>query len=182
MTTSNVYNMADTWNNGATVFTAIKVNVTDTASDAASLLMDLQVGGSSKFSVGKGGAVNASGNVSSAGGLIAGTVGTFIAFSASSSIYCPSNGVLELTNAAANDFGRLQLGGTTSSFPSLKRSGASLQARLADDSGFGVMQAKLTTDTNATTGLTGGVLAATTNASIVIFDGAGQAYRVPCII
>lgn len=34
----------------------------------------------------------------------------------------------------------------------------------------------------AVTGLTAGVLAATTNASIVIFDSTGQAYRVPCII
>lgn len=34
----------------------------------------------------------------------------------------------------------------------------------------------------ATTGLTAGVLAATTNASIVITDSTGQAYRIPCII
>jgi hypothetical protein len=34
----------------------------------------------------------------------------------------------------------------------------------------------------ATTGLTAGVLAASTNASIVITDSAGQAYRIPCII
>lgn len=53
---SNIFAMADTWNNGATVFTAIKMNVTDTASDAASLLMDLQVAASSKFSVSKAGA------------------------------------------------------------------------------------------------------------------------------
>lgn len=35
---------------------------------------------------------------------------------------------------------------------------------------------------SATTGLTGGVLAAATNASIVISDQGGQAYRIPCII
>jgi len=52
---ANIYDMADTWNDGATTFTAIKMNVTDTASDASSLLMDLQVGGSSKFSVDKNG-------------------------------------------------------------------------------------------------------------------------------
>lgn len=34
----------------------------------------------------------------------------------------------------------------------------------------------------ATTGLTPGVLAATTNATIVITDSGGQAYRIPCII
>lgn len=54
---ANIYDMADTWNAGATTFTAIKMNVTDTASAAASLLMDLQVGGSSKFSVNKSGGI-----------------------------------------------------------------------------------------------------------------------------
>lgn len=34
----------------------------------------------------------------------------------------------------------------------------------------------------ATTGLSAGALAATTNASIVIYDSTGQAYRIPCII
>ena len=34
----------------------------------------------------------------------------------------------------------------------------------------------------AATGLTAGALAATTNASIVICDSSGQAYRIPCII
>jgi len=34
----------------------------------------------------------------------------------------------------------------------------------------------------AVTGLTAGVLAGTTNASIVLYDSGGQAYRVPCII
>lgn len=51
----DIYNMVDTWNAGATTFTAIKMNVTDTASAAASLLMDLQVGGTSRFSAQKNG-------------------------------------------------------------------------------------------------------------------------------
>jgi len=52
---ADIFNMADTWNAGGTTFTAIKMNVTDTASAAASCLMDLQVGGSSRLSVGKAG-------------------------------------------------------------------------------------------------------------------------------
>ena len=40
-----------TWNNGAVTFTAWLLNVTNTASAAASKLLDLQVGGSSKFTV-----------------------------------------------------------------------------------------------------------------------------------
>lgn len=50
---SDIFNMADTWNNGATTFTSILMNVTDTASAATSKLMDLQVGSSSRFAVGK---------------------------------------------------------------------------------------------------------------------------------
>lgn len=50
---SDIFNMADTWNNGATTFTSILMNVTDTASATASKLMDLQIGGSSRFAVGK---------------------------------------------------------------------------------------------------------------------------------
>lgn len=52
---ANIYNMADTWNDGATTFTSIKMNVTDTASASASLLMDLQVGGSSRLNISKNG-------------------------------------------------------------------------------------------------------------------------------
>lgn len=59
---ANVYDMSDTWNDGATTFTSIKMNVTDTASSASSLLLDLQVGGSSKFSVRKTGEIVFSGN------------------------------------------------------------------------------------------------------------------------
>jgi uncharacterized protein YaiE (UPF0345 family) len=55
--------VAGTWNSGATVFTGHKLNITDTSSSISSLLMDLQVGGSSKFYVTKGGGVVASGGV-----------------------------------------------------------------------------------------------------------------------
>lgn len=54
---SYIYNLADTWNAGATTFTAIKMNVTDTASAAGSLLIDLQTGGTSRFNVTKTGVV-----------------------------------------------------------------------------------------------------------------------------
>jgi len=50
-----VLDATQTWNNVATTFTAAKINVTDTASATASLLMDLQVGGSSRMSLRKDG-------------------------------------------------------------------------------------------------------------------------------
>ena len=52
-----IYDLADTWNAVGTTFTGIKLNVTDSASAAGSLLMDLQVGGTSRFSVDKSGTV-----------------------------------------------------------------------------------------------------------------------------
>lgn len=56
-------NVAQTWNAAGVTFTLLKANVTDTASAAASLLVDLQVGGSSKFKIDK------AGNATFAGGL-----------------------------------------------------------------------------------------------------------------
>lgn len=50
--------IAQTWNTTGTP-TALKLDVTDTASNAASLLMDLQVGGISRFKVSKTGASTA---------------------------------------------------------------------------------------------------------------------------
>jgi hypothetical protein len=48
-----------------------------------------------------------------------------------------SDGILVLSDfATAATFNRLDFGGTTSSFPAIKRSSASLQLRLADDSGW----------------------------------------------
>jgi len=52
-----IYDLADVWASSGTTFTGIKMNVTDTASAAGSLLMDLQVGGVSKVSVRKDGRV-----------------------------------------------------------------------------------------------------------------------------
>ena len=49
-------NITQTWNTTGTP-TALKLNVTDTASDAASNLLDLQVGGTSQFQVNKAGVV-----------------------------------------------------------------------------------------------------------------------------
>lgn len=61
-----VLDLSQTWNNGATTFTAIKMNVTDTASNAASLLMDLQVGGTSVAHFTKNGILRV-GNASKSG-------------------------------------------------------------------------------------------------------------------
>ena len=74
---SYIYDLLDTWNDGATTFTAVKMNVTDTASNASSLLMDLQVGSSSKFSVGKSGNVKASNGTAAIPAYGMGTIGLY---------------------------------------------------------------------------------------------------------
>ncbi len=50
-----ILNLTQTWNNAGVVFTGLKLNVTSTASAVGSLLIDLQVAGSSRFSIDKAG-------------------------------------------------------------------------------------------------------------------------------
>ena len=72
-TTSNpIISMTQSWNAGAVTFEGFKINITDTASAVASLLMDLEVGGTSRFAVRKDGAVTSG---SWAATTIAATVG-----------------------------------------------------------------------------------------------------------
>ena len=54
---SYIYDLTDTWNAAGTVFTSIKMNVTDSASATGSKLIDLQIGGVSLFNVDKNGGV-----------------------------------------------------------------------------------------------------------------------------
>lgn len=58
ITTSQPLSVTQTWNAGAVTFKGIDVNITDTASASGSLLMDLRVGGTSRFSVRKDGRVS----------------------------------------------------------------------------------------------------------------------------
>lgn len=97
MTTQNIFDLVDTWNDGATTFTAVKMNVTDTASNAASLLMDLQVGTVSKFKVSKAGGITTpqlsnTADQSSIAGTIFGTDGNGPTLSSASQLSLRTNG------------------------------------------------------------------------------------------
>jgi hypothetical protein len=73
----SVFSQAPRWNNGAVTFPGLwLLNVTDTASLSGSLLLDLQVGSTSKFKVDKAGNVTATGTISGASGA-----GTFTTIS-----------------------------------------------------------------------------------------------------
>lgn len=56
-TSAPLLDLTQTWNAAGVTFTGLKANITDTASAAGSLLMDLQVGGVSKFKIKKDGAL-----------------------------------------------------------------------------------------------------------------------------
>lgn len=136
--------------------------------------------------------INVEGTINSA--LVANLDGTYgLWFASSTQIRNSADGVLLLNNNAQNDFGRIQFGGTTSSFPALKRSGTTLQVRLADDGGFAPLSAAsltlgspLSVENGGTGGITeaealanlgaiGGSLGATDNA-ILRANGTGGGY------
>jgi hypothetical protein len=106
-------------------------------------------------------------------GTITGVYGT--TGSGPSMRFSGNNIVLHNNDSTQNNFDRLQFGGTTSSFPALKRSSTTLQARLADDSAFAPVQGKLTTDTAYTAG------APTATGYLVVYDSAGTAYKIPAL-
>ena len=84
-----------------------------------------------------------------------------------------NDGTGTATYAVGGSSPLLRFGGTTSSFPALKRDTVSLQARLADDSAFTNIQGKLTTETAYTAG------APTATGYLVLYDSNGTAYKVP---
>ena len=53
-----VLNLSQTWNNSGVTFKGLTVGITDTASSSSSLLLDMQVGGTSMFTVKKNGDFN----------------------------------------------------------------------------------------------------------------------------
>ena len=66
--------------------------------------------------------------------LVSAVTGFF--FTAKSNLQSPADGQVVFYNNASSGFDRLLLGGTSNLSPSLKRSAAGLQARLADDSAY----------------------------------------------
>ena len=64
---AGVSDMVATWNNVATTFNGIKLDVTDTASAAGSNLINLTVGGAARFSVTKAGNASIAGTLTQTG-------------------------------------------------------------------------------------------------------------------
>lgn len=104
-----------------------------------------------------GSSISASGNIDIASGA------SFI-WASRSQLLSPSDGIIKLANNANTDFNRLQFGGTTASFPAIKRSSAGLSFRLADDSGDAAIAASSLTLGGCSLG--GGILCGTGTAAI----------------
>lgn len=117
-----------TWNNGAVAFTAMKINAANTASLTTSKLLDLLANSISRFAVRRDGIVEVL-NGQALRTNVAG--GTFFF----------DLGIVTFRDGDAGGVSRVNLGGTTSAFPALKRNGAQIDARLADDSAFCVFRA-----------------------------------------
>lgn len=142
LTGSNAMSMIDlagTWNTTGAP-TAIKLNIINTASDAASLLLDLQVDGTTKFRIKKDGTGFSrgfeGGDYVSGGEIV--TLSSFI-FNSNRNTIAGGGGPGIFLFDYGNGPGtvcQIRLAGTTSAFPSLKRNGARIDIRLADDSAF----------------------------------------------
>ncbi len=76
--------------------------------------------------------IDGSGNIT--GLALAAGAASGIFWTGRSAMSSPSDGIILLSNDAVTGFTRLQLGGTTASFPAIKRNATALNFRLADDS------------------------------------------------
>lgn len=106
---------------------------TENAGTGSARNLRFVVGGAAvaDYSITQSGQWTFSGGLRTPSNIVAGSA---YFWTARSQMASPSDGIIELSNNAGTDFSRLQFGGTTSSFPALKRSSTTLAVRLADDS------------------------------------------------
>lgn len=78
------------------------------------------------------------GELKAAGNILTGN-GNFI-FTGLGRIFATADGIFQLMNNGFTDFTGLKFGGDTASFPYIKKSGATIQIKLADDSGLAQLE------------------------------------------
>lgn len=86
------------------------------------------------MSITSAGALNVPATIASTSNSISAAQGGRLQWNTRCILTSPADGTITLLNNAQNAFTQLQFGGTTSSFPSLKRVTTTLSVRLADDS------------------------------------------------
>ena len=107
----------------------------------------------------------------SAASFTLGNAGLAVSWSGRSQIKSPADGNLLLLNNAANDFTRLQFGGTGPTYPAIARSGTTLKFRTADDSADAPITAAAATFSGALT--VPGVTTAALTSTGTFTSGAG---------
>lgn len=160
--------------NWSTVGTGLGINA---PSGFTGNLLDLQNNGATAFRISSNGTITASSGVNTSGNIVNGaTTGYY--WSGRSSIWSPADSQILLQNNASSDFARLMFGGTTSSFPSIKRSGTSILFRLADDSaGTGINASTYSTETNCSDSA-GAAACGSASAGSVVIDASATSVVV----
>jgi hypothetical protein len=137
--------------------------------------LEFQTDGVTRLTVQTGGTVALTSHLTAENGFIRIASAQAFQWLNRSKIYSLADGNVGLYNAGESSFNLLQFGGTTTSFPALKRSSTVLQARLANDSDFCPLQGQLRTHANAVTETI------TADKTLTFYDAAGTAYKVPCV-
>ncbi|MBX7046646.1 MAG: hypothetical protein K1X86_12505 [Ignavibacteria bacterium] len=129
--TNPAVDISQTWNTSGAP-TALKLNITNTSSSTSSLLIDLQVGGVSMFSVRRDGRIS-TGTIVSQSDIVAGA-NNGISWSGRGGLASGSSSNVYAYGSGFSCFG---IGGITSSYPGLSPStNGSLKLMLADLSGY----------------------------------------------
>jgi hypothetical protein len=115
---------------------------TNLSGTGAARPIEFVVGGVARMSIGAAGGVIVEANLG-------------IEFASNARIASQASGNIRLSNNSATDFNRLQLGGTTSAFPAIKRNGTGIHIVLADDSGFAPLTASTVVASTTTIGPNG---------------------------
>lgn len=164
----------------------LKIGTEKGSAGGTARALEFQTDGTTRLTIGTTGAFNFGGvSVSFASvvnfGNFRGAIGPGLLNGANAAIVSASGKSLEIVSdntsgrgiIIATSTGNVQFGGTTDAFPALKRSSTTLQVRLADDTDFGSIQGKLTTETAYTAG------APTATGYLVLYDSTGTAYKIP---
>jgi hypothetical protein len=99
---------------------------------------------------------------------------SFLGFDSRAGFSSSLDGIIRLRNNTNTDFNLLQFGGETASFPALKRVNEKLQVRLANDSAFSTLQARIMLDNSAVPE------SVSATHTLSIYDSTGTEYRILC--
>lgn len=149
----NLFTDAANYERGVFGYTSNVLKIgTENAGTGVARSLELVVGGTTRLTISTAGAVTTTSSITTGSNVTIPT-SSYFNWNGRSRFYSEADGNIRIANAAGTDFGRLQFGGTSASFPSVKRSGTDLHARLADDSAFTSISALSFTATSTITGV-----------------------------